>query len=335
MNDTDLSVRQQQLAVVREVSALIEQTQIGINWVSDELQTSFSERSSRRHGPGEEERGVKRYEPGDNLNNLHVPATAASADPDDIFIRTYFKSRVLRFNVLLNVGPSMNFGTHNTLKMRLGAAAAGAGLKSAILAQDIGSFVTYANRPMTIRIEHNASDILFESLVSFITDGTRAPRIAEGGGLAKAYETVRHMDRSVMLIVDDFAYMSSADWEALRLIGCQHDAIAVFVQDPRERQLPEVPWPGASYSFEDCAGRVQTMWVTPSRLPRLLKPVFGAVLGGKTITGREEYAENFQRHSDEVVANLKQRGILPLIAGTDTARDDIRKLVKLLARENR
>jgi len=331
--------RKATLAIVREIRGLIDQTLIGISWPSDELQTSYSERSSRRHGPGEEERGMKQYEVGDDINNIHLAATLASTDPDEILIRTFFHARVLRFNVLLDVGASMHFGTHNTLKTRLGAACAGAGLQSAIQAQDIPSYITFANRPLTSRIEQNSSDLLFESLMHFVGDGSRAyASNAEkpvGGGIAKSYEAVRDLDRSVNMVVSDFAFVNASDWEALRLMGAQHDTIAVFVQDPRERELPEVPWPGATYEFEDAQGTAKSIWVTPARLPGWLSALMGKLTFGKTVTSRQEYSENFKRHEEAVIARLKKCGITPVIVSTEKAKDDVRKLVRQLARETR
>ncbi len=335
MSETNISDRSAKLAIVREINKLIDQCTVGVNWLSDELQTSYTERSTRRHGPGEEERGLKRYESGDNIRHIHLPATLMATQEDEVYIRTFFQSRVVRFNVLLNVGPSMNFGTHNTLKTRLGAAVAGAGLQSALLPQDIPSYVTYGNRPLTVRIEHNASDLLLDALMHFVQDGEKADRQAVGGGLAKAYEAIRYLDRSVTLVVDDFANMSSADWEALRLLGAQHDTMACFVQDPRERELPEVPWPGAAYTFEDCAGLTKHLWVTPDGMSGFMRSLLGKLLPGFTVTSREQYAENFRRHAEQVMARLRKCGIHAVVASTDKARDDIGKLLRLLARTNR
>jgi uncharacterized protein (DUF58 family) len=323
------------LSAIRAVNKLISQSFVGIDWASGELQLSSNERTSARHGLGEEERGVKLYEAGDSVRNIHLAATMASPNEDEILIRTFFQASVVRLNVLLNVGASMNFGTHGTFKTFVGAACAGAGIQSAILSQDIPSFVTYSSRPLTSRIEYNASDILFESLIRFVEDGSRAERRSESGGLAKAYQAVRHLDRSVTLVVDDFANLSSADWEALRLLACQHEVIAAFVQDPRERELPEVPWPGASYTLEDCLGQVQSFWVTPSKLPAWMASLTDAFSRGKKLTSRQEYADNWKRHEEEVLNRLRKSGIKTVTVSTDKARDDVRKLVRVLSRQTR
>jgi uncharacterized protein (DUF58 family) len=207
------------------------------------------------------------------------------------------------------------------------------------MAQDIPSYVTFANRPRTSRIEQNASDILFESLMHFIEDGAKAYDGAKekpcGGGIAKSYQAIRDLDRSVTMVVSDFALITPADWEALRLMGAQHDTIAVFVQDPRERELPEVPWPGASYQFEDYQGTVKSIWVTPSRMSGWIKALIGKLTRGKAVTSREEYAQNFKRHEEQIVARLKKCGITPVIVSTEKAKDDVRKLVRQLAIETR
>jgi uncharacterized protein (DUF58 family) len=322
-------------AVVKEVKELILQSVISLNWSPDELQTSFNQRSSTRHGAGREKRGIKPYEPGDDIRQIHMAATMAATNPEEIFIRTFFKSSVVRLNVLLSVGPSMHFGTQNTLKSRLGAALAGAGIQSALMAQDIPSFITYGNRPLTIRIEHLPSDILLDSLMHFVEDGNLAEAVPEGGGLAKAYQTINASGRSVVLVVDDFAYTSDADWEALRLLGCQHDVVAAFVQDPRERELPNVPWPGAMLSLVDCLGQTKNIWITPENMPRWMTAVSRKLIRGATVTSRQEYAANWLRHESQIIERLRQCGIKYVTASTDTAKDDVRRLVRELARQTR
>ncbi len=336
MADSETTIeRKATLCDIRAISKLISQSVVDIDWPSEELQISSNERTSARHGLGEEERGVKLYEAGDNVRHIHLSATMASPGEDEILIRTFFQASVLRLNVLLNVGPSMNFGTHGTFKTFAGAACAGAGIQSAIISQDIPSFVTYSTRPVTTRIEYTASDILFESLIRFVGDGARAGSVFESGGLAKACEAVRHLDRSVTLVVDDFANLSSQDWEALRLLACRHEVIAAFVQDPRERELPEVPWPGASYTLEDCLGQVQSFWVTPSKAPGWMASLQGVLSRGKKVTSRQEYAENWKRHEDLILSRLRKSGIKTVTVSTDKARDDVRKLLRVLSRQAR
>ena len=65
----NLERRQATLSKVRDARKLISQAVVGISWSSDELQTSVTERASRRHGPGEEERGIKLYELGDKIGH--------------------------------------------------------------------------------------------------------------------------------------------------------------------------------------------------------------------------------------------------------------------------
>ena len=337
MTQTNLERRTETLLKVRDVRKLIAQAVIGINWASDELQTTITERTSRRHGPGEEERGVKKYELGDKIGHIHLAATLASTDPDEILIRTFFQSRVTRLNVLVDVGPSLFHGTHNTLKSTLAAAVGGAALQSAIEFQDIPAAVTFSDRPHTVRVEDSATDILFESLIHFVEDGKLAVEKPAGGGIAKAYEAIRSLDRSVTVVVSDFAFTSASDWDALRLLGIQHDTIAVFVQDPRERELPEVPWPGAVYEFEDYQGTKKSLWVTPSKVPTFLgmDALVKKLARGKTVTSRQEWAENFDKHEKDILARLKKFGITPVVVSTDRAKDDVRKFVRTLARQTR
>jgi hypothetical protein len=173
-----------------------------------------------------------------------------------------------------------------------------------------------------------------------------------GGGLALALSSDRTAQRSICLIVSDFIRINRDDVDAM--FNSKHDVIAVFVQDKRERELPAAPWPGAHYRLEDCCGQTLSLWVRPDhlpgwinffyrrvpgwmkfnfRLPRLLVAILQRVFG--TATTREQFAANFRRHEEKILAQLEDCGVTAVIARTDQVDEAIQAVLSALANKKR
>ena len=335
--------REHTLDIVLEIRRLLNDGEMKIRWPSNEMLASSNERRSNRRGAGDEHDSHKEYEPGDDLRHTDWIASAAG---DELIIKTFFEPKVVRFNVLLDVSPSMSFGTTGTLKSRLAALCAGCGIQTAGKVKDRVSYVTFADAPVTIRKSQGASRILTDFLLHAVEDGAvngDQPAASEGsgtdgGGLAAAYINVSKQHRGVVLLVSDFVNMSEEDWEALRISGFKHDTIAVFVQDLRERELPEVPWPGASYSFEDFRGNTKTLWVKPDNTPKYLAGLTNTIAataarvsGADAITTRDEYRQNFKRHEAQILERLESYGIKTVVVSTEAEQDAVIAVLRVLA----
>lgn len=334
--------RETTLDLARDIRARLVEGAIGIAWPSSEMLSASSDRRSNRRGQGEDHEGMKEYEPGDDIRYIDRDATLATGDPNVIIIKTFFEPRIVRFNVLLDVHASMNFGTKHTLKSRAAALAAGCGIFSAAKMKERVSFVTFSDEPHTIRKGHGASRMLTDFLIHSLEDGPdAAEQVPSGGGMAAAFRPLLAQHRGIVLVVSDFINMSEEDWEALRISGIKHDTIAVFVQDRRERELPEVPWPGASYSFEDYRGIQKTIWVMPDKIPSWLAAptrmigALAAKFGASAATTRQEYSENFRRREAEIVERLASCGIKTVIVSTEDELDGVRSLLRVLANKVR
>jgi hypothetical protein len=173
-----------------------------------------------------------------------------------------------------------------------------------------------------------------------------------GGGLALALSSNRSSQRGICLIVSDFIRMNRADLDAV--FNSKHDVIAVFVQDKRERELPAAAWPGSHYRLEDCRGQTLSLWVRPDHLPRwinffwrfipgwmkfnfrlpgLLVAILQRAFG--TATTREQFAENFRRHEEKILAQLEDCGVTTVIARTDRVDEAIQEVLSALANKKR
>lgn len=333
--------RDNTLDIVHDIRRRMDDCTIGIRWPSNEMLSSAVDRRSRRRGSGDDHDSLKEYEPGDDLRQVDHMATAAAGDPDSIYVRTFYEPKVMRFNVLLDVNPSMNFGTKGTLKSRLAALCAACGIYSAVKMKDRVSYVNYAAEPVTIRKNQGGTRVLTDFLIHAIEDGPEAMQaeLESGGGLDLAFSAIRRNNRSLVLVVSDFVNMSEDDWEALRVSGFKNDTVAVFVQDLRERELPEVPWPGASYTFEDYRGKEKTIWVTPddagSWFSRGIAKIMAKLTRASEISSRKQYRENFQKHADKVLDRLESFGVKTVVVSTEDEENAVRDLLRLLANKVR
>lgn len=328
------------LDIVRQIMEKLAAVMIGVSWPSSHNLASPSTRPSSRRGPGYEYAGQKIFDPtdGDDARHIDYNLSAAEAEEDVYVVRTFTRPRLVAVNVFLDVSRSMNVGIKGTLKSLLAAICAGCGIQSAMKTKDFVSFVTFAAQPLSILKECRATiQLLMRALIKAVEDreggslheNVEAETQDEGGGLALALAAAPQAKRTIFMVVSDFVNMNEDDWEALRLIGIQHDLIALFVQDRRERELPEVPWPGMHYTVEDVRGKSISLWIAPSHSSNLalraLRKMFGSVMT------REEYRQNFKRHESAILARLEDCRANTLIVSTDEEDDAVRDLLALLA----
>ena len=340
------------LDVVLELRRKLEARSIEIRWPTTENMSSSSPRKSKRKGPGFQWAGYKVFDAADGDDPRHIDhnLSASEADEDTYIVRTFQRPRLVRVNILLDVSKSMNLGTKGTFKSLLGAVCAGCGIMSAKKVKDQASFVTFASQPLTILKARNAQRLLLPALVKAVEDRDAEPaEVADrgfrrkdapaqvdspdGGGLALSMSAIHHPRRSVVLLVSDFVNMNEDDWEALRICGLRNDTIAVFVQDRRERELPQVPWPGMHYALEDFRGEKASFWIAPDNAPGWFLAMLRRVLGN--VTTREEFAENFHRHETRILERLQECSVNTVIVSTDEEDEAVKSLLNMLANKLR
>ncbi|MDR3613191.1 MAG: hypothetical protein P4L53_06475 [Candidatus Obscuribacterales bacterium] len=176
---------------------------------------------------------------------------------------------------------------------------------------------------------------------------TLAKPDSSGGGLSISLRETNRQMRGVFLIVSDFVNMNDEDWFELQACGSDHDTVAVFVQDKRERELPRAPFPGMSYRVTDFRGQSVALWIVPDRLPFGLRQIgkalgflFGWLLAkpfawvfGKRTT-REQWAENFKVYEDAILRRLQECGVNTVVMRTDD-EEAVAQLLQVLASTSR
>jgi uncharacterized protein (DUF58 family) len=188
-------------------------------------------------GAGTELAQLRPYEIGDDVRQLDPAATARTGQPH---VRLHVPERSLTTWIVLDVSPSMAFGTADRLKAdvaegvtlvfgRLGVRRAGS--------VGLVAFGAAAPRVLPPRGAKPALVALRRLLAEGVApDGQHDPE-----GLAGALHRVSRMARQPGLVVAISDFREQGHWErpmgALRM---RHSVIAVEIHDPREAEVPAV-----------------------------------------------------------------------------------------------
>ena len=184
-------------------------------------------------GQGMEFAEVREYQAGDEVRSIDWNVTARMGRP---FVKRYIEERELTVLLAVDLSGSERFGTRGRFKSELASELAAVLAMSAIRNNDRVGAVLF-----TDRIEHVVPPRkgrrhalrLMRDLLVFAPIGTRTdlPAALEYTGKMLAH-------KSIIFVVSDF---QAADIERpLKLLAQRHDVVAVTVDDPSERTLPDI-----------------------------------------------------------------------------------------------
>lgn len=187
-------------------------------------------------GPGSEPGEARLYQPGDDVRRMDWAATARTTQP---FVRQTVADRELETWVVLDLSPSLDFGTAACEKRDLAVAALAAVTHLTRGGGNrIGAIV--ATGAHTDRIPARGGLAHARGLLRRVALSPRAPE-GTRGDLAAAVEQLRRPPRrrGLCVVISDF--LGEPTWERpLRALSARHELLAVEVLDPRELELPEV-----------------------------------------------------------------------------------------------
>lgn len=187
------------------------------------------------YGPSLDLAEVREYQPGDEVRRIDWNVTARMSR---LFVRQYLEERELTAWLLVDLSPSMAFGTRRRLKRELAIEFAGVAAYvvtrhgdkvGAMVFPDAGVPVVppRTGRRHALRLIHTLQR--GEPRVAGATDLAGALR--DAAGLLKR--------RHLVFVVSDF--IAPPGWETpLGELGRRHDVIAVWIRDPAEEALPDV-----------------------------------------------------------------------------------------------
>jgi uncharacterized protein (DUF58 family) len=179
---------------------------------------------------------LREYQPGDDIRYIDWNVTARMSSP---YIRQYVEDREITAWFLLDMSPSMDFGLVDNHKRNV-----------------LVDFVTTLAHLLT-RHGNRVGAVLYGDQVTrivparsgrihvlrLINDMLKQPRLPKSAAtdLSVLIKAGLHSinKRSLVFVVSDF--ISQPGWEnALRLVGQRHEAIAIRLWDPREKELPDI-----------------------------------------------------------------------------------------------
>jgi uncharacterized protein (DUF58 family) len=190
------------------------------------------------YGSGVDLAGLREYQPGDDVRSMDWNVTARLDTP---YIRQYTEDREITAWFLLDLSPSVDFGTVETERV-----------KRTVLID----FVTTLARLLT-RGGNRVGAVFYGSRVErtiparggrvqvlrLISDLLREPQLTSAPftDLSPLLDVARQAlkRRSLVFIISDF--ISEPGWERpLNLLNRRHEVMAVRLVDPREVELPDV-----------------------------------------------------------------------------------------------
>jgi uncharacterized protein (DUF58 family) len=187
-------------------------------------------------GPGLELVEVREYQPGDDVRRIDWNVTARA---DGTYVRETRAERALTVWLIVDVSPSLDWGTAACLKRERGAEfVAVAGQLLGGHGNRVGA-ITFADRPLAI-IPPGTGRAHAIRLLARLGEASTPT----GNGPTDLAAALDHAGRvirgpAVVLVISDFLVPDG--WEpALRRLTVRHEVVAVRLSDPREGDLPNV-----------------------------------------------------------------------------------------------
>jgi uncharacterized protein (DUF58 family) len=184
---------------------------------------------------------VREYSPGDEVRTIDWNVTARAGRT---FVKKFTEERELTIFLLVDISASGNFGSGQLSKRDLAAELASVLAFSAIRNSDKVGLLLFTDRverylpPKKGRrhVLRVVRDILYHEAAGRGTD------------TVKALDVVNHVlhRRAIVFLISDFespgepVAARAALRRAMRQTNRRHDLIAIHIEDPRERELPNV-----------------------------------------------------------------------------------------------
>ncbi len=220
-------------------------------------------------GQGMEFAEVREYQPGDEVRSIDWNVTARMRRP---FVKRYVEERELTVLLVVDVSGSARFGTGAQDKRTIAAELAAALGLAAVRNNDrvgllcFGDRVAHVVRPRKGR--RHALRVVRDVLAWPATDG--------GTDLAGALDHAGRLlgHRSVVFVLSDF--VAPAYEPALRRLARRHDVVAISLDDPGERALPDLglvrladPESGAHIEVDSGAAAVRASYAARHEAERV------------------------------------------------------------------
>lgn len=190
------------------------------------------------YGYGVDFADLREYQPGDDVRTIDWNVTARMNAP---YIRQYVPEREITAWFLLDLTPSMDFGTAESHRLKRTVLVDFVATLARLLTRNgnrVGAILfgnrierTIPARGGRIQVLRVVNDLLKQPPVQ------RAPLTDLTPLLTGALHAIKK--RSLVFVLSDF--ISAPGWERpLKLLGRRHEVLAIRLWDPRETDLPDV-----------------------------------------------------------------------------------------------
>ncbi len=251
-------------------------------------------------GFGLELADLREYQLTDDVRTIDWYVTARLQTP---YVRQFMEDREVTAWFLLDMSPSVDFGTVGTDKRKL--LVDFVGVLARLLTRHgnrVGALIFSGSLARTIPARGGRTHVL--RLIRELQDQPRLPR-APQTDLSLLLESALRIigRRSLLFVISDF--LSVKGWDKpLDMLTRKHEILAVRLSDPRESELPDV----GAMVFEDAETGEQLFLDTHDR------------------GFRKRFAEAARRRREELDSLLARRGVemLPLSTEGDMAQEIVR-----------
>ncbi len=189
-------------------------------------------------GAGTELAQLRPYQVGDDVRHLDAAATARTGEPH---VRLHVPERTLTTWIVLDVSPSMAFGTATRLKADVAEGVALVLGRLAVRRAGAVGLVRFGAGPEAHVLPPRGAKPGIVALRRALGDGVAADGSGDPGGLADALARAGQVagGPGVVAIVSDFR--DQTGWERpLGALRMRHAVLAIEVRDPREGEIPAV-----------------------------------------------------------------------------------------------
>ena len=208
-------------------------------------------------GQGMEFSEVREYQPGDEVRTIDWNVTARMRRP---FVKRYIEERELTVMLAVDLSGSERFGTVKRFKSELATELAAVLAMSAVRNNDRVGIVLFTDRIEYVLPPRKGRKHVLRILRDILT----YEPVGKGTDIAgiASYLARTLPQKTIIFLISDFDAPNVE--RPLKILAQRHDVVAVTVEDPSERDLPDVglarfvdPETGQTFEIDTSSRRVR------------------------------------------------------------------------------
>ena len=249
------------------VAPLVDALDVAVNRLV--ARTLPGDRRAAGVGVGTELAQLRPYQIGDDVRHIDPAASARTGQPH---VRLHVPERALTTWIVLDVSPSMAFGTARRLKADVAEGVALVfGRLGVRRTGSVGLVAFGAAGPRVLPPRGSKPGMV--AVRRFLAEGTAPDGQHDRDGLADGLRHVARLGRQPGLVVVISDFRDQHAWERpLGSLGVRHSVLAVEIVDPRETELPRLgylslvdPESGARIEIDTSRRRVRDRFAAIER----------------------------------------------------------------------